>query len=390
MPGEKLNVRIIKSKKAYAEAIAEDVIVASDERRDPRDSEFLATSPWQILSTESEQKAKLAIVRELLSGAKMANIELNFFQSKKQWHYRNKMEYSFFGDEDGLHLALHQRGSRSKLIVSGSSLADKRIDMAAQALVNELDAAHVWAGCLKSVIIRTTKTGDVAASLFTTKEDLRFISSSLALKGLKIYYSNPKSPASVPTKLISSSGNTVLSDEILGRYFSYDADSFFQVNLDTYEGVLKRIRQEVGHGNVVDMYAGVGTIGLSSDAGTVELIEINEISAGFARRNAEGTGLRAKIIVSGAETATEHIKNDQIIIFDPPRAGLHRKLIQAILEKLPAKIVYLSCNPATLVRDLSLLSEAYEFCRLDIFNFFPKTPHIESLVVLNRKNKAMH
>ncbi len=416
LPGETVRVRIIKKKRSYAEAIAEEVVVASPDRVEPREDNYLATSPWQMMNFAAENRYKAEIVHELfahenieLPGLRHAefisashgntNGVLNRVQDDdtfevvhddRQWHYRNKMEYSFWGDDDGLHIALHRRGSHGKQIVQGSALAIPGVDAGAQAVLEQLRKLDIRASDLKTVVVRCSQSmrtrhaeqpGAVVAALFTKQEDFPKITLPEELNGLRVYYSNPKSPASVPTKLLSELGDPTLQDELLGKPFTYDVNSFFQVNLPVYERALARIREHCA-GDPVDMYAGVGSIGLSVAKQSVELVELDPASAAMARQNLAASSLQGKVVEASTEKALNYITGDQPVIFDPPRAGLHAKVVERCLEALPPQIIYLSCNPATQARDLALLQASYSIDFFEIYNFFPRTPHIETLAVL--------
>ncbi len=386
LPGETVRFRIVKQKRSYIEAIAEEIIIRSPEREIPQDDIFLSTAPWQILSSEGENRARLAIVEELMRSAKITIPAISYHDSIKKLHYRNKMEYGFWGDDHGLHLALHGRATHLKQVVTGSSLAMPAIDTAAHALLAELMRSGVRAADLKSVVIRASRQDKVAMSLFTKRSDFAKLHLPDKVQGLNVYYSDHKSPASVATKLLVTLGDTTLSDELMGRGFWYGPDSFFQVNLDVFEQVLQKIKGSIDATDlVVDMYSGVGTIGLSMDSAEVELVEINDGSSSYAARNAENLNIKAKITVASSETVLDLIPSRGCIIFDPPRAGLHHKIIDRLLSQRPQRIVYLSCNPATLARDMGLLKAEYNIDSLDVYNFFPKTPHIESLVILSPK-----
>jgi 23S rRNA (uracil1939-C5)-methyltransferase len=426
LPGETVRVRIIKKKRSYAEAIAEEILKASPERIDPLEDNYLATSTWQMMTFEAENRYKSAIVKELFthegvvipnenmesSGKKgdlsTSRARAGFAQDDRavvsvgsEFHYRNKMEYSFWGDDDGLHLALHQRGSHGKQIVQGSALAMPAVDDAARAALSELQRLDLRAGDLKTVIVRCNQAGEAVAALFVkpskfprlklpnavkspVSKDSPVSSPVSALKGLRVYHSNPRSPASVPTTLLYELGDCGLRDKLLGQTFSYDVDSFFQVNLPVYTRALESIRAHC-QGDPVDMYAGVGSIGLSVAEREAILVELDFRTAAMARANACDSPVFAEVVESSAEKALEYIDGSQPVIFDPPRAGLHANVVKRCLEVRPPQIIYLSCNPATHARDLALLQSAYKMTHFEIFNFFPRTPHIETLAVLRRK-----
>ncbi len=151
-----------------------------------------------------------------------------------------------------------------------------------------------------------------------------------------------------------------------------------------YEKALAHIK-EYCQGDPVDMYSGVGSIGLSVAKKSVLLIELDPATAAMARLNAAASDTEAEVIEASTEKALEYIVSDKAVHFDPPRAGLHAKVVERCLEVKPPQIIYLSCNPATHARDLALLQESYDIEFFEIYNFFPRTPHIETLAVLRRK-----
>lgn len=390
LPGEKVRFVASKKKSSYIEGFAQEILESSAERVGPRDALYLSTSPWQIMTYEAENKYKQSILSETLQRAGVAYGEqIGFYARNDPWHYRNKMEYSFFGDDDGLHLALFNRGSHRKQIVDGSSIARAEIDTVANAVCGALNDAGVRAGDLKTLVVRCNREGQCVAALFVKKEDFHTLDSlDNICKGVAVYYSNPKSPASVPTRQLYTIGDTTLSDKVLGQELNYDVLSFFQVNLDPYEEALRKIRQAIKNCEVTDMYAGVGSIGLVVTPKPARLIEIDSGSTAMARLNAEKLGRSTEVIEAASEKAVDYIPagDGQAVIFDPPRAGLHEKVTNRVLENLPEKTVYLSCNPSTFARDLAILQSKYVIKSLNGYNFFPRTPHIEVLAVLERKS----
>ncbi|HSX35550.1 MAG TPA: TRAM domain-containing protein [Patescibacteria group bacterium] len=386
LPGETAKVQVTKSKKSFAEGLAQEIITPSPQRVAAREDNYLATSPWQIVQFAAENGYKKQIVDELFTQAHVALPTYTFISAGDEWNYRNKMEYSFWGDEQGVHLALYNRGSHNKSIVTGSALAMPAIDTAANAVVRELNSRGIRASDLKTIVVRANQHGEAVASLFIKPQSFARLDLPDGVRGLRVYHSNPKSPASVATKLLYELGNTQLTDELLGKTFAYDADAFFQVNLPVFQAALKQIKAHCNAPDVVDMYAGTGSIGLSVATQKVELVEIDPASAKMAETNASASGLEAHVIETPSERAVEYIASDKPVIFDPPRAGLHDRIIDRMLEVLPPQVIYLSCNPATQARDLATLQEAYTIDFFEAYNFFPHTPHIETLAILTRKN----
>lgn len=394
LPGERVQFITRKKKSSFVEGVATEIIEVSPEREAPCDELYLSTSPWQMMKYEAENKYKLEILAETMQRAGVElPARLEYYHPDDPWHYRGKMEYSFYGDDDGIHLAFYNRGTRQKQVVSGSSIARKEIDATANRVLEVLRCQEVRAGDLKSLIVRCNKAGDCVAALFTRREDLPQINELADIcRGISVYFSDPRSPASVPTRRLFGYGEAVLDETLNDRKFVYDVLSFFQVNPEPYEQALALMAEEVAGNNVVDMYAGAGTIGLSITENELTLVESDENSIIMARRNvAINKNVHTTIVHAPSEQALEYISGgaDKIMVFDPPRAGLHKRVVEAVIDNRPAKILYLSCNPSTLARDLKMLQNTYRIEKLSGLNFFPKTPHIEALAVLSLKNESI-
>ena len=138
--------------------------------------------------------------------------------------------------------------------------------------------------------------------------------------------------------------------------------------------------------STLDLYAGVGTIGLTIGGSNVTLVEINADAVREMQRNiAEFDRTDARAVLAPSEQALDHITGKEIVIVDPPRAGLHPDVIATLLQKMPPRIIYLSCNPVTQARDVALLQQSYQIAWYRGYNFFPRTPHIEHLIILDKK-----
>jgi 23S rRNA (uracil1939-C5)-methyltransferase len=380
LPGEKVRARLTRTKKDFVEGVAEEIIVASKDRLEPKESIYLATSPWQIMTLAAENQAKHVIIAETFSREKVTLPDFELMSEGTDYGYRNKLEFSFFGDDDGLHYAFYNRGTHQKQIVHGSALALSAINAVAVTLLQELNKLSVRAGDLKSVILRCNQHGDVVAALFVKPEKFPKIGLVGGMQGLKIYHSNPRSPASVATKLLSSVGDTELNDKLLCTDIHYDVLGFFQVNLPVFELALKRIDHFTsGAKEKIDMYSGVGTIGIPI-GGTKALVELDPANVAMAKKNIGNQSI--EVVQASSEDALDYITPESCLIVDPPRSGLHKDVIERILEVRPKTINYLSCNPATQARDVALLSEEYEIQAFDGYNFFPRTPHIETLCIM--------
>lgn len=382
LPGEKVSFQVLKKRKDYVEGVVSRIIKSSPERIEPRDELFLSTSPWQIMSFLRENEHKNQILTDTLTrGVPSYDTKIEFITPKQPWNYRNKMEYSFFGDDQGLHLSLFNRGTHRKQIVEGSSLARPEIDIVANKICSFLGDQEVRAGDLKSLTIRSDEAGNCVAALYVREEKFPRISKLEGLcKGIVVCFSNPKSPASVRTRDLYKFGDISLNDRLLKTSIGYDVFSFFQGNLEIFRNTLQHIKDACKGNKIIDMYSGVGSIGLSIP-GTELLVESDANNVVWAKKN---TGLKrtAEVVHATSERALEYVDEERVLIVDPPRAGLHRDLIDRIADVRPPKVIYLSCNPSTQARDLALLSDSYKVETIIGYNFFPRTPHIESLAIL--------
>lgn len=402
LPGETVTIRITKKKSHFVEGVVTEVLDASPERITPRDPEsYLSTSPWQIMPLASEQHYKAALIEEAFELHDIVLPEpIDVFCDDIPYGYRNKVELSWYSDSalDGtetLDLAFFRRGSKGKIVVDGTSLARPEINQLARQVRDLLRTKQVTARQLKTLLIRCDQAGNCVWQLYT-KDRLGDVISpdeatALSAQGGEIIYSAPRSPASRITERLACFGDPVLQDTILGVPFRYATEGFFQVNLPVYEQALRDMQrfvqvQDSTSQPTLDLYAGVGTISLTIGSDNVTLVEINADAVREMQRNIRQLGRtsQAKAILAPSEQALEHITGDALIILDPPRAGLHTDVITKLLATQPQRILYLSCNPVTQARDVALLATHYGIAYHRGYNFFPRTPHSEHLVVLDR------
>lgn len=372
LPGEVVTSAIVSKEKAnFVESIATEIERGSKRRVSPQDECYLSTSPWQIFDYSYELVEKRELVREVFrqqniefGGAKTREesdsfaLEIADTQTDgREYYYRNKMEYAlYYSHEDQrIHPAFRARGSHNKFAVRRSSLERPEIFTKAEEVIADLNARGEEARKYQSILLRANQAGEVSGGLFENRR---------------------------PHPQFAQ-----LKDTILGREYAYSPNGFFQINLPVYEMALAEIAKWVQSENVLDLYAGVGTIGLSvARDKKLTLVECDKAAYREMERNCHG--ISAHPVLAKSEAALEYIQPDQTVILDPPRAGCRPELIEKLLEEQPERVIYLSCNPATQARDVAMLLECYHPLAVVPFNFFPRTPHIENLVVLERKNAA--
>lgn len=361
LPGETVTeYQILKQKSHLTEAVALKIESPNPHRVLPRDEHYLSNSPWQILDINYENSVKKQIIEELFS--KLKTPEITFEASDNEYFYRNKMEYSLYYDHETVKIypAIHRRGSHHKIPILTSSLENPAIYQRAMEIIEDLNTKQEDSRKYQSLLLRCNRQGEVSGGLYEN------------------YQPHPTFKN--------------LTDKILDYEFSYSPNGFFQINLPEYEKVLRKIKNFIKDQNkVVDLYSGVGTIGLTvAGDKNLTLVEVDKFAHSellnniktvkSSTGNSNITGILAK-----SETIYDHITHDSTVIVDPPRSGCDTILIETIKQKLPEKLVYLSCNPITEVRDLEGLLDYYEIKSITGYNFFPHTPHIECLVLLERK-----
>lgn len=398
LPGETVTAQVTRKKSSFVEGYVTEVEKASPERIEPRDpGSYLSTSPWQIMKFEAESHYKSALIEEAFELHDIVlPAPITVWSDGVEYGYRNKVEFSFWYDteRETLDLAFFRRGSHGKITIEDTSLASDAINAGGKRVLEALRQLKIDGRNLKTLLIRSNRVGQTAWQLYVKNEDFdaRAFLNTVDLTDVtcaEVIYSNPKSPASVITTRLAAKGSESLSDTILDVPFTYATEGFFQINLPVYEQALRDMSEWLEDKNapVIDLYSGVGTIGLTIGGNNVTLVEINEHAVREMEQNIEKLGKTgAKAVLAASENALDHISSDATIIVDPPRAGLHADVVAKLLEAAPERIIYLSCNPVTQARDVALLAEKYGIRHHQGYNFFPRTPHIEHLVVLDKKN----
>ena len=390
LPQEQVIARVYKQRRVGTQAIATTIVVPSPCRCQPLEEHFLSCSPWQIMDFASENHWKSRIGGEFLRAATgLPLADLNLVAPDRRFGYRNKMEFSFVNGADRIALALYRRGSKSKCPIIGCALASPAINQAAAEIVAWLNQRQVPGAVLKSLIIRSNSRGQVLAGLFVKSKEFPTITAGdfSQVHGLDIYFSNPQSPASVPTERLGHSGINCLREEIAGSQFQFDLMSFFQINIPIFAIALQDIGKFIADRHVVDYYCGVGAISVAN-AGVVKdcvMVDNIESAIDYARHNITANGLSNYRAYCGkAEKLRDYITTDKTLIVDPPRSGIHPRLLRHLLEAKPQRIVYLSCNIKTCAADIEVLRASYRLIFARLYNFFPASPHLETLVVLQR------
>ena len=430
-PGDIVDIKIDRKKKSYAEGHIERMVKPSDLRCEPRCSHFTMCGGcrWQHLPYDYQLECKQKQVTDNLE--RIAKVELPEISSIKGsrniWAYRNKMEYTFsnkkwltfdqlrsgeeFPDRDAA--GFHIPGAFDKVLdIECCHLQDdlgNRIRLFVKNFGKENGYSfydlRAQQGFLRTLMIRIASTGEVMVVMVVGENDSEKLQSLMnAIKNefpeitSLLYVVNQKVNDSIADQdVILFSGKPYIVESMEGLEFRVGPKSFYQTNsLQAYE-LYKVVREyaDIKEGELVyDLYTGTGTIAnfVAGKAGKVVGIEYVEDAIKDARVNSEANGINNTIFFAGDmkdvltdEFISVHSRPD-VMIVDPPRAGMHGDVVNVILNARPERIVYVSCNPATQARDLALLDVAYRVVAVQPVDMFPHTHHVENVVKLVLKD----
>jgi 23S rRNA (uracil1939-C5)-methyltransferase len=401
LPGDRVRAEVTKAKRGYAEAAALELIHESPDRvpaRCDHGGQPCPGAPWQSLPYEQQLRHKQSQVENALirlgglEGFELEEIE----PAVEQWRYRNKLEYSF-GEHGGeLTLGFHARG-RWDLIVDAEDcqLASernnaRRNEIRAWAAAEGLSAydRRKRAGILRNLVVREgRRTGQLQTRLATSPSEI------------------PRPPVDLHTIVEGSSGGTegptgvlgseYLEEELCALRFRISHNAFFQTNTEMAErlyGIGAEMAGLTGNERVFDLFCGIGTLGLSlaSRAGEVWGVEIVREAIADAEENARLNGIENAHFRAGdarkeIRPLVEEAGKPDVVVVDPPRAGLSKKVVRRVIECEAPRIVYVSCNPTTLAPNAAQLAEAgYRVRRVRPVDMFPQTPHIECVALLEK------
>ena len=401
LPGDRVIAEVTRAKRNYAEAITRDIVRESPDRVPPRcdhGGEPCPGAPWQELPYEHQLAHKEAQVAEALFRiGHLEDFELEQIEpAVDPWRYRNKLEYSF-GERDGeVVLGFHKRG-RWDLVVDAedcqlASEANNRLrnELRGWAAAAGLPAydRRSGVGVLRNLVIREgRRTGQLQTRLVTSAAEI------------------PKPPVDLHTIVEGSGGATdgptgvlgeeYLEEELCGLRFRISHNAFFQTNTEMAErlyGFAADLAGLTGTERVFDLFSGIGTLGLTlaPRAGEVWGVEIVPEAIADAEENARLNGIENARFRAGdarkeIRPLVEEAGRPDLVVVDPPRAGLSKKVVRRVIECEAPRIVYVSCNPTTLAPNAAQLAEAgYRVRRVKPVDMFPQTPHIECVALLEK------
>ena len=415
LPGDTVRARVTKVQRRHAEALATEVLRPSPLRVDAPCLHYPACGGcrFQDLAYEAQVEAKEAQVADALrriGGIPEPPLE-PILPAEEIFHYRNKLEYSFTQLEDGPTLGFHRAGRWDEVLEIEQCWLTTDLGNAIRNAVREWargdrlvaydQAEHT--GYLRHLVVREgVHTGQVLVQLVTGPGE-KFDTGGFvdALRHFpevrSIHWSVNETAAEVtnlPTQLLW--GEEAIEEELCGLRFRVRPNAFLQTNTRMAEriyGVAREFAALSGGETVYDLYCGIGTIGLvlARDALTVWGIDISEESIACALENADLNGIGNAAYFAGnvgqaLQELHERSGAPDVVMLDPPRAGLAGKALKRLGEIGAPRIVYVSCNPTTLAGDVKRLREGYgyELRRAKPVDMFPHTPHVETVSLLQR------
>ncbi len=428
VPGDIAEVLVLKNKKSYAEGKAMRVVTPSPDRVVPFCEHFgvCGGCKWQMLPYEKQLEYKQIQVNDQLT--RIGHIDLppiaTIAGSDLQQHYRNKLEFTFSelsyltreeieaaGTDEIKRkpaLGFHAPGMFDKVVDIQTCYLQAEPTNKIKNLLRRITMEHnlpyydhrKQEGWLRNVVIRITTTGEIMVNLIVQhqREELKMLLDTLLQEVPEItslhYTINAKLNDTIYDQEVHTYKGKGYIEEYLEDFrFKISPKSFFQTNTRQAERLYQITRDFAaltGNEVVYDLYCGTGSIGIFLSKGAKKIIGIEAVPDAIedAKLNAAWNGLEHCRFYAGdvSDIATdaffeEHGRPD-VIITDPPRAGMHEKLVRQLLRMRAPRVVYVSCNPATQARDLQLLDEAYKVVRLQPVDMFPHTHHIENVALL--------
>ena len=427
VPGDIVDVELMRRKKKFFEGRIHNLVKASEHRTDPFCEHFgvCGGCKWQLLNYDAQLQFKQKSVSDALQ--RLAKVDVSGMEpilgSKESRYYRNKLEYTFsdkrwLTDKDMKDnpegremnaLGYHIPGRFDKILdinhcyLQADPSNEIRNKVREYALKHQLSFYNLknHEGALRNLIIRTASTGELMLIVVFAYADEAQISAMMqyladefpAINSLLYIINQKRNDTIFDQDIHVFKGKDHIFENMDGLKFKIGPKSFYQTNSDQAFELYKITRDFAefkGDELVYDLYTGAGTIANFVAGKVKKVVGIEYVPTAIedAKINSEINGINNTIFFAGdmkdilsSEFIRTHGKPD-VVITDPPRAGMHQDVVERLLEMEAEKIVYVSCNAATQARDIALLKEKYEIVRILPVDMFPHTQHVENVVLL--------
>jgi 23S rRNA (uracil1939-C5)-methyltransferase len=397
LPGETVEAVVIKDGGGRLSARTVRILAPSPARIEPRCGHYRACGSYQPLPYDEQLKLKSVQLREMLAEVMdPAEAPAGFVAAPEPWNYRNRVRLRLVWKGGEPFLAYREPGSETAFVAAGDchlvaakagALLQSCLEIIREKNIRSIVEIEARESRATGELLLGFHRGGPAApdevDPFLTGLRPRFeIAGILSLRriGRRV-------------RTVAEWGRDAIEEKAAGRTYRVGALAFFQVNTVMLDKVLDDIRGfavSAGSGRMADLYCGVGTFGiaLADRFGEVAGVESDPVNIGFLKANLELNGIGNYRIHEGrSEEWTDLIleKGVDLAVVDPPRKGLEPGAVRSLCARPPAALAYVSCHPATLVRDLRSLLDVFRIVSVRGYDFFPQTPHMEALALLVRK-----
>jgi 23S rRNA (uracil1939-C5)-methyltransferase len=412
LKGEAAKIEVIERKKSYGFGKVIERLNRSPYRQAPKCKHFYECGGCELMHMDYDVQAAFKKYRLELMAKKLNQADIiieDIITMVNPYHYRNKIEIKFSQGDKGIKAGFFKAKSHHVVNLQECHIMQKKSFELLNLIRNLANQYEIKAfnsldntGVLKSAVIRESSKNKEISVLFNIGTDeipneVEFVESIVKnlpeVVGIGISKTIDESPFS-DEEIRLVHGRDYIKDEILGKQFEIGFRSFFQVNTLQAERLYKKViefARFTGNERVIDAYSGIGSIAISiSDkVNKVFGVEIVKSAVNDAKRNARLNGVKNALFELGnIDKVLEKWKgfNFDAIIVDPPRKGCSKELLNTIVKMKFPKVIYISCNPATLARDLEyLLENNYSINRIAPVDMFPQTSHVESITLLSLK-----
>lgn len=414
LKGERVRAKVIKEYKSYYVARLEEILRASDERVEPDCKAFAQCGgcAFRHLSYTAELEAKRAFVESVMKRVGKQRVSVSTPLSGEKDAYRNKLMLPVGEDDKGLFAGFYARHSHRIVPCEDCKLHSGRFGEITQSLLRLMSLRGLRAydeksgkGLVRHIYLRKTRKNEFCVCVVVNGKTLPFakeIAASLCEEFPEVvsFFVNVNRQSTnviLGERFERVAGAQQLCDSLLGKKFLISPAAFYQVNPEMTEKLYSVAKEFAGlkEGEVcLDLYCGAGTVGLCLVNETNKLcgVEIIEEAIENAKLNAEMNGrsqgdtlFLAGDARIGIEACKKAFGKPDVIVVDPPRKGLEDKLIEEICDACPDRVVYISCNPSTLARDVALFAEkGFALKKIQAVDLFPRTTHVETVILLSR------
>jgi len=391
LPGERVRVSLLKDKKSFIEAETKDILASSTRRVIPKCRHYKVCSPYQYISYPFQLEIKSGQLREiLLRQAGIDSFDLKIRPSLNEFGYRNKVNLLIARDNSGVSFAYNSpRNIQGRVKIDKCFLFPDIINRFLKELIKIFRSNRFK--FIEGITIRiNNKETEMLLGLKTSNPKqvqgisrvLNILGKKFPLKGIML--------SSSEKRRRKTWGVNYIRENFSGRDFFIGIDTFFQVNIGSVREVIRDLScffRKAKVNCLADLYCGTGMFGIVFSERIKEIIGIDsgKENIEFLKQNLEKNRITNFRAIEGdcRKLISKAFKySPDALMVNPPRAGLTENICRYIIRKKPQKIFYLSCNPVTLSRDLKNLLGKYTLLNIYLYDFFPQTPHIETLAVL--------